>query len=229
MMKNNSKVLAFFDDIMNDRAIYILTTLKKLILHFSKVKSDDESKILKKFIANYKFKSFKNYLDFIEIIKLTRYRDGVSTIYHVYSELLIDTILNNNTFKPDWLLSIFTTDISAYECKELLASIPRNYHNPLEKYYEIFEIVKNSKNESLILSYLLLLFCDENDEKYIPLVNDIFEFVINNNININQRLIVLNYTYITNENLKIAFGVGLYKITKDEEYLPSNIKDIFVF
>lgn len=229
--KKQMESLALALSISNKTANFNKPTLKQLLKLYSDsnnnfIDTQEGDKLIAIFISNYEFKSYKDFVEVLDLMKEQKYFDSSTTFYSHFNKTITEKLFNSSFIKQQWIVDHMTTNGSFAEINNVVRFVfTKPNGNEVKFLKQIVEYVDGMKR-SIIIYEAILRF---GVMRTIDGLSEIFEIIFNKNPNIEIATLQNSYDDIPDEQIKLIVGEFLYKRTKEPKFLPVSAQDIFIF
>lgn len=194
-------------------------------------------KLLSSFFSVYKFSSYEEYSQLIELLRNTKYFSSGRSCYNEFSSIIAKKTFDSPNVDSIWIIKHMATLGSFNELSEWHTFREINDFISLifsrEKGKEV-EILSKLIDEVIELEQAptiynaIIRFC-LNREKTTKQLDTVLEKIFSTNAELDIMSIENLFKLIKDVKLKEVVGVFLYSKTNKIEYLPDEIRNMFDF
>ena len=211
-------------------------TLKKLM----KVYSDTDNsvvtekygeRLISSFLSIYKFKSYKDYQDILNIMKEASVYDTGLTYYGNFHAIITKKLFDSETVRVEWIIEQMSTKGSMAEINNILVYLfKREKENLSELLNDVLQITQYTKNEKLVASTIVRHALFDSKFKDADLIQSIFDREFSKaDEDVIRGIEVYFRGSRAHKSVQVVVRNWLYTVTEKDEYLPEEAKDIFLF
>jgi len=233
LTKKQLKVREFILKIFR-KEIKITTPIFK---KFVKIMADSDNAIIvekygerlySSLLSEYKFKNQDDYQEKINMLLITEYSNSGFTQFASFHNTIIKKLFDSETVKTEWIIEILGNS-SSFLVKRILAYIFLREKDLSPIINNILQITQYTKNEELVATIIIenALEGKFRDEELIASILEIELKKPSNELIVGVKRQLEESKAI--KPIKTTISLWIYEHTNDIEYLPQEVKDIFVF
>ena len=233
LTKKQLKVREFILKIFR-KEIKITTPIFK---KFVKIMADSDNAIIvekygerlySSLLSEYKFKNQDDYQEKINMLLITEYSNSGFTQFASFHNTIIKKLFDSETVKTEWIIEILG-DSSSFLVKRILAYIFLREKDLSGIIDNVLQITQYTKNEELVAT-IIIENALEGKFRDEALIASILERELKNP----SKSLIDDIKRQLEESkaikpIKTTISLWIYEHTNDIEYLPQEVKDIFVF
>ena len=212
------------------------TVFRKVVTIYADVRNKDivekyGDRIYSSMFANYTFKNHKDYTTKMDLLKKSEYLDYGLTQYAQNHSIITKKLFDNDSVKTEWIIEDMGSQGSPVEINVIISFLfTRERKNLSELLNQVLQITQYTKNEETVASTIIKNALSDSKFKDADLIQSIFDRELSKS---DKYVLQSIKRYFQNarahKSIIAVVRNWLYKETNDDEYLPEEAKDIFIF
>lgn len=206
-------------------------TLKKLMKVYTNTDNQEITReygdqLISSFLSVYKFKSYKDYKEILSILQNAVFYDTGLTYYGNFNNIITKKLFENTTLKNEWVIENMTTAGSFAEINNIIGFVYTNEKdNLIDTLLKIVDDVRGYVKDIIVYAAIIRHGMSRN----VKGLDTVFEKIFETGLKLEIDTIERRYHDINNKDIKAVIGNYLYMVTNNEEYLPEEAKNVFIF
>ncbi len=195
-----------------------------------------DAAILSAFMSKYKFDSYDDYKEMMDLLKDTPYFDSTVTCYTKFSSTIAKKSFDSESIDREWIIRHMATLDGSFkemagfgtfsEINDFMYLIfSREKGKEVEILNKLIDEIDGFNSESTIYN-AIIRYCLTLSKK-VKNVELIISNILNKDRNIDIKSLETRFAALSDVKTRNVIGKYLYKKTKDLKYIPTEIKDLF--
>lgn len=183
-------------------------------------------KIISSFLAIYNFKDYNDYISIMDMLQNAPYFDTKLTFYSQFNSIITKKLFDSETVKTEWIIERMRTLVSFFEINNTISFIyTREKENILDFLSKTIDHMDGYSQDLIVFEAIIR----HGMNKKIKGLDQIFKRIFDTGKLIEIKSIEVRYSDIKDKSIKSVIGQYLYLVTKNEDYLPDEVQNIFLF